>query len=168
MLPGERDRRETMNEERQDVMREIDEIYPLAALKNIVVFPHNRHALTVAREKTVRAIEEAMMRSDHLLVTSAQRDAGIDDPQAKDIFPKGTLVEVTSLHRQPDGSLQVLVRGVSRIFIEDYVDGEPFLRVRVSEVEELPQDPEQQVNASALVRTATTLFERYAQLNRRF
>lgn len=151
--------------ERQDVIQETDEVYPLVALKNIVAFPQNRHALPVAREKTIRAIEEAMMRPGHLLVVAAQRDAEIDDPQPQDIHSIGTLTEVSTMHRQQDGSLQVLLRGISRVKIEQYVDMEPFLRATVS----LPEEGRVQgAQADAFVRYATNLFERYAQLNRRF
>ncbi len=152
-------------QERQEKTQDTDEVYPLVALKNIVVFPHNRHALNIAREKTVRAVEEAMMRPDRTVIAATQRDADIDDPEPKDIYPTAALAEVTTMHRQQDGSLQVLVRGISRVKIEEYVDAEPFIRVKIS----LP--PEQQVKgpqADALVRHATNLFERYAQLNRRF
>ncbi len=155
-----------MNEvERQDVVPDANDEYPLAALKSIVAFPHNRLALPIAREKTVRAIEEAMMRPDHILVASTQRDADVDDPQPKDIYSVGTLVEVVTMHRQQDGSLQVLVRGISRVTIADFPDSEPFLRVSVNIVAESQPRGAQ---ADALVRHATNLFERYAQLNRRF
>lgn len=160
------DRREPMNEQRrQESMRDTNKVYPLVALKNIVVFPHNRHALTIAREKTVRAIEEAMMQPGRLLITATQHNPAIDDPESKDIYPIGTLVEISTMHRQADGSLEVLVRGIQRVEITEYVDFAPFISVKVH----IP--PESQVKgaqADALVRTATSLFERYAQLNRRF
>jgi ATP-dependent Lon protease len=152
-------------QERQEIAQEKKDIYPLVALKNIVAFPHNRHALMIAREKTVRAVEEAMMRSEHTLITATQRSADIDDPEPKDIYPSGTLVEVTTMHRQQDGSLQVLVRGIHRVHIEEFLDSEPFLTVRVS----TPTEPVPRgAQADAVVRHATSLFERYAQLNRRF
>ncbi len=113
----------------------------------------------------MRAIEEAMMRPDRMLITGTQRSADIDDPQPKDIYSVGTLVEVSTMHRQQDGSLQVLVRGVSRVQIEEYLDIEPFIRVNIS----TPSEPQAKgPQADALVRHATNLFERYAQLNRRF
>src|SRR5579884_1229059 len=155
-----------MNEqEHQKIDQDVDEVYPLVTLKNIVAFPHNRHALNIAREKTVRAVEEAMMRPDRMLITATQRNAEIDDPQPKDIYSIGTLAEVTTMHRQHDGSLQVLVRGVSRVQIEEYQDFEPFIRVRVN-IE--PESQSKGSQADAFVRHATHLFERYAQLNRRF
>src|SRR5579883_2734532 len=155
-----------MNEqEHQKIDQDVDEVYPLVTLKNIVAFPHNRHALNIAREKTVRAVEEAMMRPDRMLITATQRNAEIDDPQPKDIYSIGMLAEVTTMHRQHDGSLQVLVRGVSRVQIEEYQDFEPFIRVRVN-IE--PESQSKGSQADAFVRHATHLFERYAQLNRRF
>lgn len=151
--------------ERLGEMQEISETYPLVALKNVVVFPHNRHTLPVAREKTVRAIEEAMMRPDRLLVTATQRNGDIDDPQPRDIYEIGTLAEVTTMHRQQDGAIQVLVRGISRVHIDEYLDSEPFMQVKTS----VPSEPVAKgPQADALVRTATSLFEHYAQLNRRF
>src|SRR5579884_3516412 len=116
-------------QEHQDIVQESSETYPLVALKNMVVFPRTRTTLAIAREKSVRAIEEALMRPDRSLVTAAQRDPDIDDPQPKDIFPTGALVEITTMHRQQDGSLQVLLSGLRRVYIDDYADTEPFIRV---------------------------------------
>src|SRR5258708_2330234 len=141
------------------------ETYPLVALKNMVVFPRTRMTLAVAREKSVRAVEEAMMQPENLLVAASQHDPDIDDPQSKDIYSTGTLVEITTMHQQPDGSYQLLLSGVRRVQIEDYDELEPFLRVSVTTPQEIQVRGPQ---ADALVRHATNFFERYAQLNRRF
>src|ERR1700731_3123350 len=106
-------------QERQETPQDTDEVYPLVALKNMVVFPRTRMTLAIAREKSVRAVEEAMMHPDHWLVVAAQRDPDLDDPQAKDIYTAGALVEITTMHRQQDGSLQVLFNGLDRVQIED-------------------------------------------------
>lgn len=151
--------------ERQEAILDTHDTYPLVALKNIVVFPHNRHALPIAREKTVRAIEEAMMEPHRLLIATMQRSPEIDNPQPKDIYAMGTLAEVTTMHRQQNGNIQVLLRGVQRVRIEEYQDEEPFMRVRVEVIQELQAKGPQ---ADAVVRHATHLFERYTQLNRRF
>jgi ATP-dependent Lon protease len=152
-------------QERQEQDTNIRETYPLVALKNMVVFPRTRMTLAVAREKSVLAVEEAMTQPEHLLVAACQKEPEIDDPQPKDIFSTGTLVEVSTLHRQPDGSLQMLLSGISRAKIEEYDELEPYLRVQISTPNEIhKRDPQ----ADAVVRHATNLFERYAQLNRRF
>jgi ATP-dependent Lon protease len=153
-------------QERPDALQMTDaNEYPLVALKTIVAFPHNRQTLVIASEKTVRAIEDAMMRPDRKLVASTRRSVDIDDPQPKDIFSVGTLAEVKTMHRQQDGGIQVLISGLSRVKIEEYVDTDPFFRVRVTLQPELLSHGPQ---AEALVRHATSLFERYAQLNRHF
>ncbi|HLZ81496.1 MAG TPA: LON peptidase substrate-binding domain-containing protein, partial [Ktedonobacteraceae bacterium] len=153
------------DQERQETPQDANESYPLVALKNMVVFPRTRMTLSIARERSVRAIEEAMMRPDRALVTASQHNADIDDPQPRDIYPTGALVEITTMHRQHDGSLQVLLSGLRRVKIEEYLDLEPFIRVSVH----APQEPQARGSqADAVVRHATSLFERYAQLNRRF
>lgn len=157
---SEQERKETY----QDT-QEAGESYPLVALKNMVVFPRTRMTLAIARDKSMRAVEEAMEQPDHRLVVASQRDAEIDDPEPKDIYPIGTLVEITTMHPQQDGSIQVLFNGLQRIQIEDFLDTEPYLNVNVSVPEETDAQGSQ---VDAMVRHATSLFERYAQLNRRF
>src|SRR2546421_3296681 len=139
-------------QERQDVSEDTQEVYPLVALKNMVVFPRTRMTLAIAREKSVRAVEEAMMRPDRALITASQRNPDIDDPQPKDIYTTGALVEITTMHRQQDGSLQVLLSGLRRVRLEEYLDFEPFLRVTVA----IPAEPQARGSqADALVRHAT-------------
>ncbi|HEU5378146.1 MAG TPA: endopeptidase La [Ktedonobacteraceae bacterium] len=157
---SEQERKETYQE-----TQEADANYPLVALKNMVVFPRTRMTLAIAREKSMSAVEEAMMQPDHWLVVASQRDPDIDDPQSKDIYPVGTLVEITTMNRQQDGSLQVLFNGLYRVQINDYLDTEPYIRVSVNTPQEVSQEGPQ---VDAMVRHATSLFERYAQLNRRF
>src|SRR6266700_102597 len=164
--PLNRNRQESVSEqERQETQSAGYETYPLVALKNMVVFPRTRMTLAIAREKSVRAVEEAMIGPDHRLIASAQNDPEVDDPQPKDIYPTGTLVEITTIHHQQDGSLQILLNGLRRVQIDEFLDLEPFIRVSV----DTPQEAQHRgPQADALVRHAISLFERYAQLNRRF
>ena len=157
---SEQERIETYQE-----AQEADAGYPLVALKNMVVFPRTRMTLAIAREKSLRAVEEAMLQSNHWLVVASQRDPDVDDPRAQDIYEVGTLVEIMSTHPQQDGSIQVLFNGLHRVQLEGFLENEPFLRVSINIPEETGQDGAQ---VDAMVRHATSLFERYAQLNRRF
>ncbi|MHB8600945.1 MAG: endopeptidase La [Ktedonobacteraceae bacterium] len=141
------------------------ETYPLVALKSMVVFPRTRTTLAIARDKSVRAIEEGMMRADRSLIAASQRNPEVEDPQPEDIFPMGALVEITTVHRQQDGSLQVLLSGLQRVEIEEFHEMEPFMHVSVH----MPPEPQTRgPQVDALVRHATNLFEHYAQLNRRY
>ncbi len=157
--------------ERQDSIQEGQEtqdgnvVYPLVALKNVAVFPHNSHALVIGREKMVRAVEEAMMQPNRTLIAVMQRSTEIADPRLQDIFQTGTLIEISSMQRLQDGTIQALVRGIQRVTITELIDDEPFLRARAT-----PQaEPHHKgAKVDALIRYATNLFERYAQLNRRY
>ena len=142
-----------------------EDVYPLVALKNVVVFPHNSQALVIGREKMVRAVEEAMMKPNHTMVAVMQRSTEISDPQLQDIFQTGTLIEVSSIQRPQDGTIQAFVRGLQRVTITELLDDEPFPQARISAQTEPYYKGAQ---ADALVRYATNLFERYAQLNRRY
>lgn len=157
---SEQERIETYQE-----TQEADAGYPLVALKSMVVFPRTRMTLAIAREKSTRAVEAAMAQSHHWLVVASQRDSDIDDPEPNDIYPIGTLVEITTLHNQADGSLQVLFTGLHRVRLTEYLEQKPYLRVGVDVPEEIAEEGSQ---IDAMVRHATSLFERYAQLNRRF
>ncbi len=149
--------------------QEADAGYPLVALKNMVVFPRTRMTLAIAREKSRRAVEEAMLQPNRWLVVASQRDPDVDDPQAQDIYTVGTLVEIVSMHPQQDGSIQVLFNGLHRVQLEEYLELDPSLRVSINIPEETGQGNGQaDTQVDAMVRHATSLFERYAQLNRRF
>ena len=105
------------------------------------------------------------MRPDRSLIAASQRTPELEDPQPEDIYPIGALVEITTVHRQNDGSLQVLLSGLQRVEIEEFHDLEPFMHVSVR----IPAEPQARgAQVDALVRHATNLFEHYAQLNRRY
>jgi len=86
---------------------------PLLPLRDIVVFPELVSPLFVGREKSVRALEEAM-NGNKLIILAAQKNASIDDPQSNDIYEIGTIANVMQLLKLPDGTVRVLVEGQSR------------------------------------------------------
>jgi ATP-dependent Lon protease len=139
--------------------------YPLVPLKNTVVFPRTRVTLTIGREKSIRAVEEALA-NDRQFIAATQTKAELDDPQPDDIHSTATLVDIISFQRQAqENTIQLVVEGVRRVKIVQYGETEPFLKAEVHKpVEPTPSGPQ----AEALVRHAISLFEKYAQLNRRF
>jgi ATP-dependent Lon protease len=138
-------------------------ILPLLPLRDIVVFPHRVSPLFVGREKSVRALEEAM-RSDKEIVLATQKDAGDDNPNPKDVHKIGVIASVLQLLKLPDGTVKVLVEGKQRVKIEAFDATEPLFTVRVSEIEDVDPDT---AEAKALARTAIEQFENYVKLNRK-
>src|SRR6056297_2815276 len=99
--------------------------YPVLPLRDIVVFPHMIVPLFVGREKSVRALEE-VMQDDKQILLSSQIDPSEDDPTADGIYRAGVLANVLQLLKLPDGTVKVLVEGVARVRILDYLDNENF------------------------------------------
>src|SRR5438105_11803610 len=86
---------------------------PLLPVRDIVVFPHMVLPLAVGREKSIKALEEAM-GAHHMVFLAAQKSVQTEDPQKDDIFPIGTIAEVLQLLKMPDGTLKILVEGHAR------------------------------------------------------
>jgi ATP-dependent Lon protease len=135
--------------------------YPLLPLRDVVVFPNMVVPLFVGRSKSIKALEYAMSHEKEIFL-SAQKDAKIDSPAKKDIFPFGTLGNVLQLLRLPDGTVKALIEGKQRAKIEQFVDDQGFFMVQVVRIE---VEHEATNETKALMRTVIESFEDYAKLN---
>ncbi len=136
--------------------------YPVLPLRDIVVFPHMIVPLFVGREKSVRALEE-VMQDDKQILLSSQIDPGEDDPVSDGIYNTGVLANVLQLLKLPDGTVKVLVEGVSRVKIVQYLDNANFFEARAEYLGEMPGDA---ATIEALLRTVTDEFARYAKVKK--
>jgi ATP-dependent Lon protease len=137
--------------------------YSLLPLRDIIVFPHMVVPLFVGREKSIRALEESMSNRKQI-VLSAQKRAQNNNPEEKDIFAIGTLANIIQLLRLPDGTLKVLVEGVSRFRVTRYIEKDHFFRVEGQVLEEELSSP---LEAEAFMRSIKGTFENYVKLNKR-
>ncbi|MEQ8293582.1 MAG: endopeptidase La [Roseovarius sp.] len=136
--------------------------YPVLPLRDIVVFPHMIVPLFVGREKSVRALEE-VMQDDKQILLSSQVDPSEDDPSADGIYRAGVLANVLQLLKLPDGTVKVLVEGVARVRITDYLENEDFFEAKAEYLNEMPGDA---ATIAALLRTVTDEFARYAKVKK--
>lgn len=136
---------------------------PLLPLRDIVVFPQMVSPLFVGREKSVKALEDAM-NNDKTIILCAQKDASIDDPSENDIYKIGTLANVLQLLKLPDGTVRVLVEGKERAKTVSYHEGGDFFKV---EIEELTSFNGDSVETKVLAKAAKEQFINYAKLNRK-
>ena len=136
---------------------------PVLALRDVVVYPHMVIPLFVGREKSIRCLEAAM-DSDKQIFLVAQKDAGVDEPEAQDIFQVGTVATILQLLKLPDGTVKVLVEGNVRGTMDDFLQSEPYFTAEVAKLEDaaLPES-EQEV----LIRSAVSQFEGYVKLNKK-
>ncbi|NSW97727.1 MAG: endopeptidase La [Deltaproteobacteria bacterium TMED126] len=136
---------------------------PLLPLRDVVIFPHMVAPLFVGREKSIRALEEAM-KNDKKILLSAQKDAKTNDPGPEDIYPIGTVGSIVQMLRLPDGTVKVLVEGKNRASLKQFNDENKYFSVSVEDLEEkIPTDSE----TNAMMRTLVEAFEDYIKLNKR-
>lgn len=139
------------------------ENFPVLPLRDIVVFPHMIVPLFVGREKSVRALEDVMKDDKQILLVS-QKNAAEDDPGEDDIYKIGTVSTVLQLLKLPDGTVKVLVEGIQRAKIDNFVNTEEFFEVQASRIEEETGDERE---LEAISRSVVTQFESYIKLNKK-
>ncbi|MBT2748539.1 endopeptidase La [Lysobacter sp. ISL-50] len=137
---------------------------PVLPLRDVVVFPHMVIPLFVGRDKSIRALDQAM-ESDKRILLVAQKSAETDDPGAEDLYEIGTLAQVLQLLKLPDGTIKVLVEGVSRVSVSDVLERDGALSGHAVMVEPVVDREEREVEAIA--RSLMGLFEQYVKTNRK-
>ncbi|MHB8507528.1 MAG: endopeptidase La [Candidatus Dormibacteria bacterium] len=129
---------------------------PLVPLREAVLFPHALAPLSVGRESSLAALEEATRRGRYILV-AAQRDAATDQVGPEDVYEWGTLGEIEGVRRVM-GSAQLVLRGVSRVRLGKFKKVAPYLEVEYTEIDE---EFELGLNLEALVGSLRDAFEAY-------
>jgi len=136
---------------------------PLLPLRGVIVFPYTVIHLDVGRERSVSAIEDAMLR-DRIIFLAMQKEAQDDDPREEDIYTTGTIAEIKQLLKLPGGTIRILVEGIGRGRIQAYTSHDPFLKV---EVEEAPEAVETSNETEALMRCLINEFETYVKMSKK-
>lgn len=136
-------------------------VLPLLPLRGVLVFPYMVIHLDVGREKSIRALEEAMVQEREIFLAS-QIDAQTDNPTQEEIYAVGSIAEVKQLLKLPGGAIRVLVEGLRRGEILEYLDDQPYYKVKIKEYEE---KEEKTLEIQALMRTLIKEFEQYVKLS---
>ncbi len=133
---------------------------PVLPVRDMVVFPGTVVPLTVGREKSKRLID-AVLAGNKMLVTCTQRRADIEDPGLDDIYRVGTAATVLKLLRMPDGTNSLLVHGLSRVGIVEWVSSDPYWRAIINphEDEDAPRSLELEALAYTARQTALQVIE---------
>ncbi len=136
---------------------------PLLPLRGVMVFPYMIIHLDVGREKSIAALEKAMVQ-DRLIMLSTQKDANTDKPEPDDIFKVGTVAEVKQLLKLPGGTIRVLVEGLYRAEIVEYISEEPYYEVEINEFKDAEEKP---TDVEALTRAVVSQFENWVKLSKK-
>ncbi len=134
---------------------------PLVPLRDMVLFPFITTSVFVGRDKSIKALSEAMA-SDKKIFLTTQKDPEVLKPNINDVFQVGTEARITQLLRLPDGTVKALVEGLQRGRIVKLSDDDGYLGVEYVPVHE---EPLPDTSREAAIRTVTEAFEHYTQMS---
>ena len=136
---------------------------PILPLRDTVLFPNSFMPLAVARESSVRLIDEAIS-AGKLIGVFTQRDASIEEPQQGDLHAVGTASHIHKMFKLPDGSLRLIVQGLERLTLDEITETRPYLRGRVTPAVEALQEGDR-LEIDALLRNIKTNFQQVVSLS---
>jgi ATP-dependent Lon protease len=138
-------------------------LMPLLPLRDVVVYPHLVIPLFVGRTKSVKALEIASDGNKQILLV-AQKSANKDEPDADDLYDIGTLATVLQMLKLPDGTVKVLVEGLHRVRVSEFVETEECFLAKAEKIDDPIEDESE---TEALMRTVFTQFDQYVKLNKK-
>ena len=147
----------------EDLSQTQHDMMPLLPLRDVVVYPHLVIPLFVGRPKSVRALEIASDGNKQILLV-AQRSANKDEPDADDLYDIGTMATVLQMLKLPDGTVKVLVEGLYRVRVSEFVETEECF---LAKAEKIADPDEDHSETEALMRTVFTQFDQYVKLNKK-
>jgi len=136
---------------------------PVLPLRDTVLFPNSFMPLAVAREASVRLIDEATT-SGRMIGVFTQREASIEEPSQDDLYPIGTATHIHKMFKLPDGSLRLIVQGLTRVRLDGVVQKHPYLRGTVTAADESVRD-EDHLEIDALERNIKSNFQQIVSLS---
>ncbi len=136
---------------------------PVLPLRDIVVYPFIIVPLSVSRERSIKAVEQALSDNRMILLVS-QKDSKVEEPAGADLFTIGTVGVIMRMLKLPDGRLRVLVQGVCRARVDDYAEKEPFLTSRITRIAE--PVVKATLEQEAMMRTVKKSLEKSASLGK--
>lgn len=143
---------------------QIPDTLPVVPLRNTVFFPRQVLPISVGREKSLRAVEEAQKNKTPVLVI-AQRDGNVENPDIKDLYSIGTVAQIIKIFNLPDGTRNVLLQGVSRARILTGIESEEYIKADVQRLEDKHSGD---IEIDALVTSVRNVFHRMVELSQEY
>jgi ATP-dependent Lon protease len=141
----------------------IPEELPILPLRDTVLFPNSFMPLAVARESSVRLIDEAIS-GGKVIGVFTQRDASVEEPHQADLYRVGTASHIHKMFKLPDGSLRLIVQGLSRLTLDEITGTKPYLRGKAHQAPEAVNETDR-LEIDALLRNIKTNFQKVVSLS---
>ncbi len=159
-MPNEKEIQERSNE----MKLHVPDTLPVVPLRNTVFFPRQVLPISVGREKSLRAVEEAQKNKTSVLVI-AQRDGNIENPIVKDLYSIGTVAQIVKVFNLPDGTRNVLLQGASRARVLTDIESEEYNKATIQLLEDEHTDD---IEIDALVTSVRNVFHRMVDLSQEY
>jgi ATP-dependent Lon protease len=140
---------------------QIPQILPVLPLRGLVVFPQTAVPLTIGQSRSIRLVDEVMAGDERLIALMTSRDPEIESPQPDDLYTIGTVAMVHRMFRAPDGTIRLVVQGMLRCRLVEFVQEEPYLK---AVIEANPESVEEGLELEAMARNARDQFEHIADM----
>lgn len=149
----------------QDIVALAGNEMPVLPLRDVVVYPHMVIPLFVGRKRSIKALEAAML-NNKLILLVAQKNAAEDNPTEQGLFQLGTVSTILQLLKLPDGTVKVLVEGVQRGQVKEFIHKEDYLAAAL-ELVESPASATEDREMEILMRAILSQFDQYIKLNKK-
>ncbi|MEO0115542.1 MAG: endopeptidase La [candidate division WOR-3 bacterium] len=138
----------------------IPEILPVLPIKGGVIFPNLISPLVISTARSAKLVDETLA-GDKLVLCVTQKNPDIEEAQPEDLYSVGTVVLISKMLRFPDGTMRLLVQGLKRAKVLDFIQREPYLKARTEVVEETEK---KDIAVEALMRNVVNLFHQLADM----
>src|SRR6476619_714467 len=152
------------NETAKEEAIKIPDVLPVLPLKDLVIFPFIIVPLSVSREKSINAVDQALAENRVIMLT-AQKDFQNEDPAEEDLYRVGTVAIIMRMLKLPDGRIRILVQGLSRARIDYFIQTAPFFKAKITRIEE-PVPKERGLETEALIRAVKQNLDRAVSLGK--
>src|SRR5215471_10910268 len=150
--------------EQNDEQLKLPDSLPVLPLRDIVIFPYMIVPLFVQRERSIRAVEQALAEN-RMIMLIAQRDLEKEEPNGSDLYNYGTAAAIMRMLKMPDGRIRILVQGLSRAHVTRYDDNLPHLIAHIDQITDAESDAED-LEIEALIRNVRASLERAITLGK--
>ncbi len=155
----------SLEDEDKNIAEEYEDILPLIALKNTVLFPGVVIPITIGRDKSLAALKKADKGTKNIAVVT-QRDLNVEEPEAADLYKIGVVAKLMKVLKMPDGSTTAILQGRKKIFVEDFTKHEPHFEVKAYFIDEVVPEDDMEFDAmhSSIIDTARRIIELSPQI----
>ena len=159
--PGEGDEAGSQPLGAGEVAVNLPEILPILPLRGLVVYPETGVPLTIGQPRSIRLVDDVVAGENRLIGLVASKDPELEIPEPKDLYPVGTVAQINRMFRAPDGTIRLLVQGMARFRLGEFVQLEPYLKATIHP---LPELVEEGLEIEALARNTRDEFAHIAEM----